>query len=231
MFRFYVYIEYDDFTCSNAFPYGGTGKHCDHKTNTEEDESLLKAYVVNRCHDACVPNECYGDSKSKYNCRRCKTTERRVNYFNTISKTELICDENYEDEQLLPEGTVANPVLDCNHFEVLKMPSYLMPTYDPDVPNWRCIATSPLINFYTVNQVTSIMYDGSDLGSHGFGSFRCIGGCEKYPYLPHYSKICQTTFLPMRISVTQDTFTCCRYNPVIPGGDCLLSCFEEPGHF
>lgn len=200
MFRFYVYIELDDYSCDSGFPYGGAGKYCDHKNGANQDEPLHNAYVVNRCHDSCVPNQCYGDSKSKYNCRSCKTTERRVNYFNTMSKTELICDENYEVTQLLPEATMTNPVLDCNHFEVFKMPSYLMPIYDPQVPNWRCITSSPINNFYTVNQITSIMYDGTDLGSHSYGTYRCIGGCLKYPYLPFYSYICQVTFLPMRIS-------------------------------
>ena len=33
MFRFYVYIELDDYSCDNGFPYGPNGgpeKHCDH---------------------------------------------------------------------------------------------------------------------------------------------------------------------------------------------------------
>lgn len=111
------------------------------------------------------------------------------------------------------------------------MPSYLMPIYDPDVPNWRCINVSPVSNLYTVNQVTSIMFDETPLGSNSFGTYRCIGGCLKYPYLPFYSRICQMTFLPMRISPNQDTFTCCRYLPIPPEKECLLSCFEREGYY
>ena len=95
-FRFYVYIELDDYTCDSGFPYADSqGKFCDHFRGSEVDEPLLNAYVLNRCHESCA-NGCYGDSKSKYNCRECKVTERRVNYFNTLSKTEEICDEIYE---------------------------------------------------------------------------------------------------------------------------------------
>ena len=79
-----------------------------------------------------------------------------MSYFNANSRTELICDENYKSSQLLPEVAPKYSVLDCDHFEVFNMPSFLMRVYDPSIPNWRCLSFSPTTNLYTVNQVDSI---------------------------------------------------------------------------
>ena len=191
---------------------------------------MVKDFPNQKCHPSCK-NGCYGDSKSKYNCRDCRDdSSSTYNYFNTESETELICSELYQNNQIKSFKTT-NPddkvwrYVDCDFFQVFKINSALMDVYDPTIPNWRCQTAPDFSNKLGVIRVKSIKFEGSHIGSNTYGRYKCLIDCPIYPYLQLYSELCKD-YEEVAVDIGKNEYTCCRYKALTANGQCILSCFE-----
>lgn len=227
--RFYVYffVEEGDYTCSN-----GATPDVDPLNLHNCDYALEEVRNYNECHESC--QVCYGISKSKLNCRFCKEKLTLNHYFNTQNEAEIICQERYQAEQILPPNpTNPNPdidnnfrlsYIDCDYHEIYKIPSYLMPTYVINIPNWKCQNLINTLNILGVTKVNSLQYEDAEIGSWTYGTYQCLVDCELYPYLQIYSNLCKD-YDAVGVNVAANTFQCCRYG--VSGANCKVSCFED----